>query len=99
MVFNFILALALAIITQNYWLMLIPFVLQGVGSGAVHPVGALHAVESDDKHAASSTAYFFLMGQVGLALGPVIIGLMLDGANIGSLYRRIHFTYFAGSPR
>ena len=94
-VFNFILALALAIITQNYWLMLIPFVLQGVGSGAVHPVGALHAVESDDKHAASSTAYFFLMGQVGLALGPVIIGLMLDGANIGSL---IPFSDWVGFP-
>lgn len=94
-VINFMLALAVAIITQNYWLMLIPFVLQGVGSGAVHPVGALQAVESDTDRAASSTAYFFLMGQVGLALGPTLMGLMLDGANVGSL---IPFGDWVGFP-
>ncbi len=94
-VINFVLALAIAIITQNYWLMLIPFVLQGVGSGAVHPVGALQAVESDKDRAASSTAYFFLMGQVGLALGPTLMGLMLDGANVGSL---IPFADWLGFP-
>lgn len=94
-VINFMLALAVAILTQNYWLMLIPFVLQGVGSGAVHPVGALQAVESDENRAASSTAYFFLMGQVGLALGPTLMGLMLDGANVGSL---IPFRDWVGFP-
>lgn len=94
-VITFMMALGLAILTKNYWLMLIPFVLQGVGSGAVHPVGALQAVESDENRAASSTAYFFLMGQVGLALGPTIIGLMLDGANFGSL---IPFRDWIGFP-
>ncbi|MGB7341120.1 MAG: MFS transporter [Phototrophicaceae bacterium] len=84
-VVSFLLAILLAITTRNYWLMLIPFVLQGIGSGALHPVGALHASDSEPERAATSTAYFFLMGQVGLAVGPTLVGLLLDGANVGSL--------------
>lgn len=84
-VISFLLAILLAITTRNYWLMLIPFILQGVGSGALHPVGALHASDSEPDRAATSTAYFFLMGQVGLALGPTLVGLLLDSANAGSL--------------
>lgn len=84
-VITFMMSLFLAITTRNYWLMLIPFILQGLGSGAVHPVGALHASEANEERAATGTAYFFLMGQVGLALGPTLIGLLLDRANAGSL--------------
>lgn len=83
--FSFAMAVLLAITTQNYWLMLIPFILQGLGSGAFHPVGALHASELESNRAASNTAYFFVMGQLGLALGPTLIGILLDGANAGSL--------------
>ena len=80
-VVTFMLALVTAIVTQNYVLMLIPFVLQGLGSGALHPVGALHAAEADEDRSATNTAYFFLMGQTGLALGPAIVGYLLDAAN------------------
>lgn len=81
----FMLAVLMAITTRNYFLMLIPFALQGIGSGAIHPVGAKHAAEVDSERAASNTAYFFLMGQSGLALGPTLIGLMLDSASQGTL--------------
>lgn len=81
----FLLALFLAITTRNYLLMFIPFVLQGIGSGAVHPVGALHAAEADSERQATNTSYFFLMGQTGLAVGPALVGLMLDMANQGTL--------------
>ena len=84
-VLSFTMAILMAILTQNYWLMLIPFILQGFGSGAFHPVGALHASEAEPERAATSTAYFFLMGQVGLAAGPTLVGLLLDSANYGSL--------------
>ncbi|MGB1285177.1 MAG: MFS transporter, partial [Aggregatilineales bacterium] len=80
-VFTFMLSIIAAIATGSYILMLIPFVLQGLGSGAVHPVGSLHATESDKDRAGSSIAYFFLMGQLGLAIGPTLIGLLLDAAN------------------
>jgi len=91
----FVVSVLLAVMTRNYWLMLIPYVLQGLGSGAVHPVGALHAVEADHDHAASSTAYFFLMGQAGLALGPGLMGLLLDLAHSSSL---IPFATLPGFP-
>lgn len=94
-VVTFFAALVLALTTQNYWAMLIPFVLQGIGSGAVHPVGALHAAESNDDRAATNTAYFFLMGQMGLALGPTLVGLLLDSANANSL---IAFGDWLGFP-
>jgi FSR family fosmidomycin resistance protein-like MFS transporter len=81
----FSLALLLAVVTHNYVLMLIPFVLQGLGSGAFHPVGALHAAESDRRRSASNMSYFFLAGQIGLAVGPTLAGLLLDVANLDAL--------------
>lgn len=79
------LSLALAVLTGNYFLMLIPFVLQGLGSGAVHPVGMLHTAEADKARVATNMSYFFLLGQAGLALGPTLAGLLLDAANADSL--------------
>jgi MFS transporter, FSR family, fosmidomycin resistance protein len=81
----YMLAVVAAIVTRNYWLMLIPFVLRGIGSGAVHPVGALHAAEVDRERVASHTAFFFLMGQAGLAIGPALLGLILDLSNLDLL--------------
>jgi FSR family fosmidomycin resistance protein-like MFS transporter len=77
----FVTWLLVAISTHNYYLMLIPFILQGVGSGAVHPVGMLHSAVSNQTRAASNMSYFFLMGQFGLATGPILAGLLLDSAN------------------
>ncbi len=74
------LALSLASGTGNYWLMLIPFALMGLGSGAFHPVGSLHAAESDKTRVASNMSVFFLFGQFGLGLGPAVAGALLDGA-------------------
>src|SRR5262245_7397667 len=31
----------------SYWLMLIPMVIAGLGSGAFHPVGSMHATDAD----------------------------------------------------
>lgn len=84
-IFSFIIAVWVALTTRNYYLMLIPYILQGVGSGAIHPVGALHAVEANEERAASNTAYFFLMGQLGLGMGPALIGLLLDFGRKGGL--------------
>lgn len=77
----FTLAVTLAMLTRQYWLMFFPLVLAPIGSGALHPVGALHAAESEPRRSAFNMALFFLMGQMGLALGPAIAGILLDQAN------------------
>ena len=74
------LSLALAL-TGRFWLMIIPYALAALGSGAFHPVGTMLAAESDKDHAASHVSYFFLMGQSGLAIGPALAGFLLDQAN------------------
>ena len=63
-----------------FWLMALAFVLPALGSGAFHPVGAMYAGRSDEARAASNLAYFFLLGQLGLGLGPALAGLVLNGA-------------------
>jgi FSR family fosmidomycin resistance protein-like MFS transporter len=73
-----LLALLIASATGNYLLMLIPFVLSSLGSGAFHPVGVMHATHGDSRHSTSSMSYFFLFGQLGLALGPALAGILLD---------------------
>jgi FSR family fosmidomycin resistance protein-like MFS transporter len=62
------------------WLMVLAFILPAVGSGAFHPVGAMYASDSDKKHAATNISVFFLLGQMGLALGPALAGLLLNNA-------------------
>ena len=66
----FTLAVILAALTRHYWLMFVPMVIATIGSGALHPVGALHAAEAVPRRSAFHMALFFLMGQMGLALGP-----------------------------
>ncbi len=63
--------------TGNFWLMIVPFALSALGSGAFHPVGTAYASDRAEENAATATAYFFLFGQLGLALGPALIGFLL----------------------
>lgn len=63
-----------------FWLMVLAFIIPAIGSGAFHPVGSMYAAASDKKYAASNLSYFFLMGQLGLALGPALAGLLLNQA-------------------
>lgn len=73
----------LVALTGNYWLFAVPFILSAFGSAAFHPVGAMHAAESDPERVATSVSWFFLMGQFGLALGPLLAGRLLNAASEG----------------
>lgn len=98
-VFMFTLSVALAAATRHYWLMLVPMVLASIGSGALHPVGALHSAEAVPRRSAFNMACFFLMGQMGLALGPAIAGILLDAANPNlpsSMGELVGLPYFTG---
>jgi MFS transporter, FSR family, fosmidomycin resistance protein len=66
--------------TGNFWLMIIPFALSSLGSGAFHPIGSMHAADSNKDNAATNLSWFFLFGQAGLAIGPALAGFLLDRA-------------------
>jgi FSR family fosmidomycin resistance protein-like MFS transporter len=80
-VIGFLLLSTALAMTGQFWLMVIPYALAALGSGAFHPVGTMHAAEVDREHAASNLSFFFLLGQTGLALGPALAGILLDAAN------------------
>jgi len=76
-----LLAMLVVTLGGGYWLMLIPLTLAGLGSGAFHPVGSMHATDVDQSQASSHAAWFFMFGQIGLGIGPALIGLLLNNAH------------------
>ena len=72
------LSLIVAVTTRSFGLMVIPLVLAAFGSGAFHPVGTMHAAESDSLRSTGNLSVFFLMGQFGGGFGPAIAGFLLD---------------------
>ena len=73
--------LAMASVTGNYILMLVPMALAALGSAAFHPVGSMHATDVDPMHAGRNAALFFMFGQLGLAISPALAGLLLNNAH------------------
>ncbi len=69
---------ALATRAPNYPLLLVTMALAALGSSAFHPQGAMNAGHAGHVRASSATAFFFLLGQIGLALGPAISGLIIQ---------------------
>ena len=57
----------------------------GLGSGAFHASGMVNAAVSGGKKAATSTSYFFLGGQLGLALGPFIAGIVIGQLGLAGM--------------
>lgn len=57
-------------------------ILAGIGSAAVHPAGTMQAtLVGREKYAGRETiaaAFFFLFGQIGLFLGPLLSGVILE---------------------
>ncbi len=61
---------------------LVFLVLASLGSGAFHPAGAMLSTDlgrNRFNRETTTTAYFFLSGQAGLSLGPLIGGFLLAG--------------------
>lgn len=77
----FLIALLVVMLGGSFWLMLIPLTLAGLGSGAFHPVGSMHATDSDPLRSNRNAAFFFMCGQIGLGIGPALVGLLLNNAH------------------
>ena len=72
--------------TGHYWTFLGFFSLAALGSGAFHPQGTMHASQAVAGRAATTTAVFFLCGQIGLAGGPAITGTLLERVGPRGIY-------------
>jgi FSR family fosmidomycin resistance protein-like MFS transporter len=81
-----LLALAVTLAQSGvFFLMVIPFILAGLGSAAYHPQGAMNATQVGEGREASGAAIFFFFGQAGLGLGPALGGLILGTIGPGGI--------------
>jgi len=73
--------LSLALILPG-WVGITFLVIASLGSGMFHPAGAAQATsigqESRDNRETVTASYFFLMGQMGYFIGPLLGGLLLN---------------------
>ncbi len=60
------------------WPALVALTVASLGSGAFHPTGTMVASRTSVTYRSRITALFFMAGQLGLFLGPVLAGIMLD---------------------
>ncbi len=72
-----------ATFAQSYAMLIALMTVASLGSGAFHPQGAMNASAAGKQRASTATSIFFLLGQMGLAFGPMITGVLLE--NIGML--------------
>ncbi len=68
---------ALASTMQTYPLFISTLMIGGLGSGAFHAAGLLNASSSGGKRPTLATSVFFVGGQSGLAVGPIVAGILL----------------------
>ncbi len=76
---------AAASFATTYVGLLSMLVIGALGSGAFHPVGAMSATHAGGAKGTSATSIFFLFGQSGLALGPVVSGAVLQRYGLAGL--------------
>lgn len=61
------------------WPALYALTLASLGSAAFHPSGTKIASQASELRRTQATAFFFMAGQIGLFLGPILAGVLLDG--------------------
>lgn len=67
-----------ATFAQSYFTLIALMTIASLGSGAFHPQGAMNAGAAGRHKATTGTSVFFLLGQMGLAFGPMIAGVLLQ---------------------
>lgn len=76
---------AAASFMPTYPLFITLLMIGGLGSGAFHAAGMVNASVSGGAKAATATSYFFLGGQVGLALGPILAGVVIGSIGLAGM--------------
>jgi FSR family fosmidomycin resistance protein-like MFS transporter len=76
---------ALAPFMPNYTLLVTCLAVGALGSGAFHPAGMVNATMAGGKYPTTATSIFFVLGQSGLALGPLLCGVVLQNYGLAGL--------------
>src|SRR5579885_2730335 len=69
--------IALAADAPSYWLVFALVVCSGIGVAAFHPEGSKFAAYASGRRRASGMAVFSIGGNVGFALGPLAVGVIV----------------------
>ncbi|MCC6458345.1 MAG: MFS transporter [Caldilineaceae bacterium] len=69
---------ALAPFMPNYLALVTCLSLGALGSGAFHPAGMINSTMAGGSRPTTATSLFFVGGQVGLAVGPTLAGVLLQ---------------------
>lgn len=56
-----------------------------LGSGAFHPAGMVNATQSGGRYPTTATSIFFVAGQTGLAIGPLLTGIIIQNYGLTGL--------------
>jgi len=79
---------------------LIFFVIASLGSGAFHPAGTMQATlvgrARYSGHETTSSSFFFLFGQLGLFIGPLLGGILLRRSGMLGLLWLTSFAILVG---
>ena len=67
-----------ATFAQDFLTLIALMTVASLGSAAFHPQGAMNAGAAGRERATTGTSIFFLLGQMGLAFGPMIAGFLLE---------------------
>jgi FSR family fosmidomycin resistance protein-like MFS transporter len=58
----------------SYWLVVAAVVLSGIGSAIFHPEGLAHARTVSGSQVNTGNSWFFLGGNIGFGVGPLLVG-------------------------
>lgn len=76
---------ALAPFMPNYFALVTCLSLGALGSGAFHPAGLVNSTMAGGRKPTTATSVFFVGGQVGLALGPTLVGVLLQNYGLSAM--------------
>lgn len=76
---------ALAPFMPNYPALVTCLVIGALGSGAFHPAGMINATMAGGSYPTTATSIFFVLGQVGLAVGPVLTGVLIQRYGLAAM--------------
>lgn len=69
-------------LVPSYWSLLLVMTLTGVGTAAYHPVAAIAAAHAARDQQGLGVSFFSVGGNLGFALGPIVMTWLLAWANL-----------------